>query len=120
MARHPHSTPPRPSFRPFPPANHRTVPSLLHIEEEILDLLRGDPHALLEALQRSGQLSRPDCTHTELYPGEIRLIVPTEWRLDLLFLLHGGHDDFALPVESQPSIDRKRRASGPSPSRLSR
>jgi hypothetical protein len=82
------------------------VPSLLH--EEILDLLRGDPSALFEALVHSGKLPLPAFTHAELRAGEIRLLVPTEWRLDLLFLLRGVQGDFALPVEIQQSIDRKK------------
>jgi hypothetical protein len=82
------------------------VSSLLH--EEILDPLRGDPRALLEALLRVGQLSLPDFMQAEPHPGEIRLIVPTEWRRDPLFLLRAKRVVFALSVEIQRSIDRKK------------
>lgn len=83
------------------------MPSLLH--EEILDLLREAPDVLLEALRASGAITLPPFSRAEVRPGEIRELLPTERRIDLLVLLLDDTPVLALPIEIQQSIDRRKR-----------
>lgn len=81
-----------------------SVPTRRH--EELLELLRQDPRIVVEWLERSGLVEIPAFTEIEVRPGEIRELLPTERRADLVILLSDGEPVLVFVVE----VQKKRRA----------
>jgi hypothetical protein len=87
------------------------VASLQH--EELVELLRSDPLLSVELLQRSGALVLPSFTRAEVRPGELRELLPTERRVDVVVLLTNDDPVYVLLVEVQTSIDPRKRQTWP-------
>ena len=101
---------------PAPPHEARLlrdprVPSLLH--EELLLLLRREPLFALTALQRPGGLELPPFTSIAVVPGEIRQLLATERRADIVVLMRDDEPVFAIVIEVQTSIDADKRWTWP-------
>ena len=79
------------------------MPSLLH--EELVELLRRDPAIAIEAIRHSGTLALPSFTSCDVRPGEIRELLPTERRVDVVVLLRDDVPVFVLLLEVQIGID---------------
>lgn len=75
--------------------------------EELLELLRQDPRIALEWLERSGLVDVPPFTSIDVKPGEVRELLPTERRADLVILLSNEKPVLVFVVE----VQRRRRAS---------
>jgi hypothetical protein len=88
------------------------MPSLGH--EEIVELFRLDPRLAIELLQRSGALTLPPFASLEVKPGELRELLPTERRVDVVVLLSADElPVFVLLVEVQTSRDDRKRMTWP-------
>jgi hypothetical protein len=88
------------------------MPSLGH--EEIVELFRLDPRLAIELLQHSGALTLPPFAALEVRPGELRELLPTERRVDVVVLLSDeGHPVYVLAVEVQSSRDDRKRMTWP-------
>ena len=88
------------------------MPSLGH--EEIVELFRLDPRLAVELLERSGALALPPFASLEVRPGELRELLPTERRVDVVVLLSTDElPVFALLVEVQTSRDDRKRRTWP-------
>ena len=85
--------------------------SLRH--EELVELFRADALLAVELLQRSGALQLPPFTRAEVKPGELRELLPTERRVDVVVLLSNEAPVYVLLVEVQTSIDPRKRQTWP-------
>lgn len=87
------------------------MPLLLH--EEIIELLRRDPLFALEDLRRRGVLVLPPFTVVEVVPSEVRELLATERRADVVIVLRAGDVVFVVVIEVQTSPDEKKKLSWP-------
>ena len=87
------------------------MPSLLH--EELVELLRREPLVALEDLQRRGLLFVPAFNEIEIVSSEVRELLATERRADVVVVLRAGDAVLVLVIEVQTSRDEKKRLSWP-------
>jgi hypothetical protein len=85
--------------------------SLTH--EELVELLRADPRIAVELVRNSGRVALPFFSSLELRPGELRELLPTERRVDVVILLLDGVPVCVLLVEVQTSIDPGKKRTWP-------
>jgi hypothetical protein len=87
------------------------MPSLFH--EELVELFRADPRLAVEVVGNTGAVSLPPFTAIEVRPGELRELLPTERRVDVVILLLDSVPVCVLLVEVQTSIDPGKKRTWP-------
>jgi len=87
------------------------MPSLPH--EELTELFQLDPSVLVEMLRASGRFPLPDFDQIEVRSGDLRELLPAEFRADTLVVLEREQPVMVIVAEVQLHRDDNKRYSWP-------
>jgi hypothetical protein len=87
------------------------VPTIHH--EELVELFRSDPTIAVDFLRASAGVELPAFDRIEVRPGEMRDLVPIEYRADVVVLLVKDKPVYAIILEVQLGEDWDKRTSWP-------